>query len=119
MESSAGVRLSDAGERLELVCETRFTRHAGKDILCCSTRAIFVVLIQCKKGEVMFIDDCELKLNGVCSQNNMRDCADSVQRNRIDGCRFLVSSLSWSNLHFWSILTNIFFLQTSAKSNQC
>lgn len=55
----------------------------------------------------MFIDEYvnELKLNGVCSQNNMRDCADSVQRNRIDGCRFLVSSLSWSNLRFWSILS--------------
>lgn len=61
----------------------------------------------------MFIDEYvnELKLNGVCSQNNMRDCADSVQRNRIDGCRFLVSSLSWSNLRFWSVLTNIFSLQ--------
>lgn len=72
-------------------------------------------------SEVMFIDECvnELKLNEVCSQNNMRDCADAVQRNRIDGCRFLVSSLSWSNLRFWSILTNVFSLQTSAKSNQC
>ncbi|XP_077073496.1 B-cell linker protein isoform X2 [Siphateles boraxobius] len=26
------------------------------------------------------------------TQNNMRDCADSVQRNRIDGCRFLTLS---------------------------
>lgn len=42
----------------------------------------------------MFIHEYvnEVKLNCVCSQNNMKDCADAVKRNRIDGCRFLVGS---------------------------
>ncbi len=42
----------------------------------------------------MFIHDYvkELKRNVVCWQHNMKDCADAVQRNKIDGCRFLVGS---------------------------
>lgn len=39
---------------------------------------------------------------GFLMQNNMRDCADSVQRNRIDGCRFL--TLSDCDLNKFSLL---------------
>ncbi|XP_051772809.1 B-cell linker protein isoform X6 [Ctenopharyngodon idella] len=39
---------------------------------------------------------------GFLIQNNMRDCADAVQRNRIDGCRFL--TLSDGDLNKFSLI---------------